>query len=254
MTAMQLLRLAKQLFLEGLRCVWEADAVRMTSVRRRNLGGRRRSVRPVWHVRATPANLAFSTRMSAPYAASWRSCHQAWTASAVADPAPSSSSWAARRTSRSGGRQESFWEGTRPSRAVHTAWTVPSGVRRAWADHHRASEAAAAAGACCSGLSWDQRKRRQDGSAAAKTRSANTRSHCTIRWVLRPGSKTLSAPTHRASGPTRTQSSSRFEGRPTSQTTFVGSPNRRWPGTQPAGLSGPGPWGATLPRGGLGPC
>ena len=126
-------------------------------------------------------------------------------------------------------------------------------MRRAWADHHRASEAAAAAGACCSGLSWDQRKRWQHGSAAAKTRSANTRSHCTIRWVLRPGSRTLLAPTHGVSGPMRTQSSSHSEGRPTSQTTLVGSPGRygaRNPASGPCGLraleSHPpprGPWG-----------
>ena len=121
-----------------------------------------------------------------------------------------------------GGGHESFWEGTGLSKAAHTAWNVPSGIRRAWADHHRASEAAAAAGACCSGL----RKRGQEGSAAAKMRSANPRSHYTIRWSLRPRSGTFSAPTHGVSTPTRTQSSSRSEGRPTCQTTFVGSPGR----------------------------
>ena len=80
----------------------------VTSVRRRNLGGRRRSVRHVWDVKCTPANLALSTRRMATYTASWRSCHQAWPVSAVAEPVPASSSSAARRTSRSGGCQESF--------------------------------------------------------------------------------------------------------------------------------------------------
>ena len=104
----------------------------------------------------------------------------------------------------SGGGRKSSWDSTRPSRAAHTAWTVPCGVTRAWADHHRANEAAAVAGAGCSGLSWDHRKPRQDGSSVAKTRSANPRSQCTIRWVLRPGSRTLSTPTHGVSRPTRT--------------------------------------------------
>ena len=218
------------------------------------MGCRRRSARPVWDATATPASLAFFTRRWAPYVALWRPGHQAWTVCAVADPTPASSLSAARRTSRSRGRHEFFWEGTRPSRAVHTAWTVPSGVKRACTDNHRAKEAAAAAGACCSGLDWDHQKRRQEGSAAAKTRSANPRSHCTIRWVLRPGSMTCSAPTHRVSRPMRTQSSSRSEGRPTCQTTVVRSPGRLGLETRPTGVFGPWPWSPPPAPCGPGPC
>ena len=76
-TAMQLLRLVEQLRLEGLRCCREPTPSGLTSVRRRNLSGRSRSVRPVWDIRVAPFSLAFSTCRSAPYAASWRSCHRA---------------------------------------------------------------------------------------------------------------------------------------------------------------------------------
>ena len=90
-----------------------------------------------------------------------------------------------------GGVRSPFWEGTRRSGVAQPAKTAASGVRRAWAYHHKAGKAAAAEGVCCSGLSSDKRKRQHKGSVAAKTCSANPTSHCPIRWVLIPGSSTI---------------------------------------------------------------
>ena len=99
------------------------------------------------------------------------------------------------------------------------------------ADHHEASGAATAAGARGLSLSWDQRElgpaeALAGGGGAAKVRSASPGSHCTIRWVLRPGSKTFLASTHEVPSPTSNQSGSRLERRPTCVTTFVASPGR----------------------------
>ena len=80
--AVQLLRRADKLLLEGLWRAREADTG----------GAHLAAPAPCLDVRATFFSLAFSTRRRAPYAASWRSCHQAWTESAIADLTTASSS------------------------------------------------------------------------------------------------------------------------------------------------------------------